>query len=94
MAYGREPTASEVLDVMDRLQRDRIRRDELTAGSKIFRVCAEEGLLNEHSIDWLAELMQAPPDGLGESAAGARRRIEDVSLPERSGASDLVRSRA
>jgi len=58
MAYGRKPTASEVLDVMDRLQRDPIRRDELSAGHRIFRVCVEEGLLNEHSIDWLAELMQ------------------------------------
>lgn len=58
MAYGRRPTASEVLDLLDRLQRDPVRRDELVAGYRIFRVTVAEDLLNEASIDWLAELMQ------------------------------------
>ncbi len=52
------PTASEVLDVLDRLERDAERRTKLASGYEIFRVCVEEGLLNEDSCDWLAQRMQ------------------------------------
>lgn len=58
MASGHKPTASEVLDVMDRLQRDPGRRHALDRGDGIFRVCVEEELLSQESIDWLASAMQ------------------------------------
>jgi hypothetical protein len=58
MASGRKPTASEVLNVMDHLQRDRDRRLKLDRGDGIFRACVAEGLLNTDSIDWLAQAMQ------------------------------------
>lgn len=57
-AYGRKPIASEVLDVMDLLQRDAEWRQALGTGEGIFDACIEHGLLNQDSIDWLAEAMQ------------------------------------
>jgi hypothetical protein len=58
MSSGREPTASEVLDVMDRLQRDPNRRLELASGHSIFRACVDAGLVGDNSIDWIAQRMQ------------------------------------
>jgi hypothetical protein len=58
MSSGRMPTASEVLDVMDRLERDPERRIELSQSYDIFRACVGEGILGEDSIDWLAQRMQ------------------------------------
>jgi len=58
MSSGQIPTPSEILDVLDRLERDPERRGLLTSGYAIFRVCVEEALLNEDSMDWLAQRMQ------------------------------------
>src|SRR5258708_38920635 len=58
MSSGRQPTGSEILDVLDRLERDPERRAVLSSGYRIFRVCVEEGLLNQDSIDWLAQRLQ------------------------------------
>jgi hypothetical protein len=58
MASGRKPTASEVLDVLDRIERDPERRRELSSGYEIFSACVAEGLLNNDSVDWLAQRMQ------------------------------------
>jgi hypothetical protein len=58
MAYGRKPTASEVLNVMDLLQRDPERQQALGMAEGIFDACIEHELLNQDSIDWLAEAMQ------------------------------------
>jgi TIR domain len=52
------PTASEVLDILDRLERDPERRQLLASGYQIFRACIDEALLNEDSIDWLGQRMQ------------------------------------
>jgi len=52
------PTASEVLDVMDRLERDPERRRELARSYDIFRACVGERLVGEDSIDWLAQRLQ------------------------------------
>ena len=58
MSSGQMPTASEILDVLDRLERDPERRRLLASGYEIFRVCVAEALLNEDSTDWLAQRMQ------------------------------------
>jgi hypothetical protein len=58
MSSGRIPTASEVLDVMDRLERDPERRGELYRGYDIFTACVGEEIVGYDSIDWLAQRMQ------------------------------------
>jgi hypothetical protein len=58
MSSGRMPAASEILDVMDRLERDPERRQQLTSGYDIFRACVSEGVVGGDSIDWLAQRMQ------------------------------------
>ncbi len=58
MVSGHKPTASEVLDVMDRLQRDRDHRGDLTRSEAIFRACVAEELLDLDAIDWLAQALQ------------------------------------
>ena len=58
VSSGRIPTASEVLEVMDRLERDPQRRGELYRGYDIFRACVAEEVVGEDSIDWLAQRMQ------------------------------------
>jgi TIR domain len=52
------PTASEVLDVMDRLEHDAERRIVLSRSYDIFRACVEDGIVREDSIDWIAQRMQ------------------------------------
>jgi TIR domain-containing protein len=52
------PTASEVLSVMDRLERDPEQRRELMKSYDIFRACVSERIVGEESIDWLAQRMQ------------------------------------
>jgi hypothetical protein len=58
MSSGRMPTASEVLNVMDRLEHDAERRIALSRSYDIFRACVEEGIVGEDSIDWIAQRMQ------------------------------------
>jgi hypothetical protein len=58
MPSGRQPTGSEILDVLDLLERDPERRALLSSGYRIFLVCVDEGLVTQDSIDWLAQRMQ------------------------------------
>lgn len=58
MSSGRQPTGSEILTVLDHLERDPERRGVLSSGYRIFQVCVGGGLLNQDSIDWLAQHMQ------------------------------------
>lgn len=58
MPSGRMPTASEVLDVMDRLEHDADRRGELSRSFDFFSACVDEGIVREDSIDWIAQRMQ------------------------------------
>lgn len=58
MPSGRIPTALEVLEVMDRLERDPQRRGELNRGYDIFRACVSEDIVSGDSIDWLAQRVQ------------------------------------
>jgi hypothetical protein len=58
MSSGRKPTPSEILDVMDRLERDVARRHELLQGYAIFRACVDAGVVGDDSIDWVAQCMQ------------------------------------
>jgi hypothetical protein len=58
MSSGREPTASEVLDLMLRLEQDQERRGTLWRGYDIFSAAVAEEILGEDSIDWLAQRMQ------------------------------------
>lgn len=58
MTSGRTPTASEVLDLLDRLQRDEARRGVLASSWEIYRAAVAEQIIGEDGIDWLAERMQ------------------------------------
>jgi hypothetical protein len=58
MASGSIPTASEVLAVLDRLERNPERRSELRSGYQIFRACVAEGIAAEGSIESVAQCMQ------------------------------------
>lgn len=59
MSSGRRmPIASEVLDVMDRLEHDAERRIELSRSYDVFRACVDEGIVREDSSDWIAQRMQ------------------------------------
>jgi hypothetical protein len=54
----RQPTASEVLDLMDRLQRDEQKRLSLYLSVDIMNAAVEEGLVGRGGIDRLAGCMQ------------------------------------
>lgn len=58
MPSGRKPTASEVLDVLDRLQADPGQRYKLSSANEILGACVSEGLLGSDALDWLAQAMQ------------------------------------
>jgi hypothetical protein len=58
MTSGRTPTASEVLDLLDRLQCDEARRGVLASSWEIYRTAVGEGVIGEDGIDWLAERMK------------------------------------
>jgi hypothetical protein len=58
MSSGRIPTGSEILDVLVRLEHDPEERNKLASGYELFRVCVAAGLLNEDSVDWLAQVLQ------------------------------------
>jgi hypothetical protein len=58
MVSGSIPTASEVLGVLDRLERNPERRSELRSGYQIFRACVAEGVVADGLIDWVAQRMQ------------------------------------
>jgi TIR domain/Tetratricopeptide repeat len=58
MASGRVPNASEVLDLLDRLQRSDSQRGRLYAGWDIYGCAVEDGVIGQDGIDWLAERMQ------------------------------------
>lgn len=74
------PTASEVLDVMDRLERDPERRGELYRGYDIFAACVAEEIVGDDSIGWLAQRMQElHGEGLiahGPVSGGVREPVE------------------
>jgi hypothetical protein len=76
MPSGREPTASEVLDLMVRLEQDPMRRGTLWRGYDIFRAAVAEEIVGQDSIDWLAQRMQElHKDGLiahGPVSGGVR----------------------
>lgn len=55
---GVQPIASEILDLMDRLQRDENRRNVLASSWKLYEVAVEEGVIDRGQIDWLAHCMQ------------------------------------
>jgi hypothetical protein len=52
------PTASEVLEVMDRLERDPERRGEMYRGYDIFKACVADEIVGQDSVDWVAQRMQ------------------------------------
>lgn len=74
------PTASEILDIMDRLERDKARRHVLSRGYEIFRACVADGIVGDDSIDWLAQRMQElTREGLiAHGAVGGRVREPGV----------------
>ena len=55
---GRVPNASEVLDLLDRLQRSDTQRGRLYTGWDIYGCAVEDGVIGQDGIDWLAERMQ------------------------------------
>jgi hypothetical protein len=58
MSTGRKPIASEVLEVVDRLERGKDTRVQLATSYGLFISCVGEGLLSTESIDWWAQCMQ------------------------------------
>lgn len=55
---ARQPIASEVLDLMDRLQRDESRRNVLASSWNLYEAAVSDGLIDRGQIDWLAQCMQ------------------------------------
>lgn len=53
-----QPIASEVIDLMDRLQRDENRRNMLASSWTLYEAAVEDGVIERGQIDWLARSMQ------------------------------------
>jgi hypothetical protein len=85
----RHPNASEVLDLMDEMQRSETERYRLQSGWNVFRAAVEAGLVDEQGIDVFARRMQElHDDGLiafRSRAAGAMDRPvwDGVAIQER-----------
>jgi hypothetical protein len=58
MSASRQPTASEVLDLMDRLQRDESRRAVLGSSWSIYEAAVDDKIIGRGGIDLLAQCMQ------------------------------------
>lgn len=58
MSSRPNPTASEVLDVLDRLQRSAGRRTSLQTSHGLFTECVAEGVVSSEAMDWWARCMQ------------------------------------
>lgn len=52
------PTASEILDLIARLERDPVRRVELSSGWSLFEAAVAENLVGPTAIDWIGQAVQ------------------------------------
>jgi hypothetical protein len=58
MSGSRVPSASEVLDLLDRLQRSETGRTRLSQGWEIYQAAVDDNVIGRDGIDWLARGMQ------------------------------------
>src|SRR4051812_37946805 len=72
--------ASEVLDAMDRLQRDAVRRAAPASSWDLFRACMADGLLQDHEMDALAGCLQ---ELLGDGLIAYETQSGGTALPTR-----------